>query len=102
MEEVTYSYKLYGGKQLKKILSKEEQKKYLELAVQGDYEAQEKIFEHNLRLVSNVINKYYYKEDLNQKEELFQIGSLGLWKAIQRFNPEFDTEFSNYAVPMIW
>jgi len=102
MEEVTYSYKLYGGKQLKKILSKEEQKKYLELAVQGDYEAQEKIFEHNLRLVSNVINKYYYKEDLNQKEELFQIGSLGLWIAIQRFNPEFDTEFSTYAVPMIW
>lgn len=100
MEQIMQSYNLYLNGQLKNALSKDEQKKYLELSAQGSYEAKQKIFEHNLRLVCNIINKYYYNFEYD-KEELFQIGSLGLWKAILGFNLEFDTEFSTYAVPMI-
>lgn len=53
----------------------------------------------NLKLVLSLVNKYNKKKDLSN--DLFQIGTLGLLKAIDNFNLELDVKFSTYAVPMI-
>ena len=71
MGENKNSYKLYGSN-LKKPLAPDEQAKYLELASQGNYEAQQKLFEHSLRLVGYVIATQY-KNIIVDKDELFQI-----------------------------
>ena len=87
--------------EIKNILPEEEQNKYLELASKGDYEAQQKLLEHNLGLVQKIINeKFYYLED-SIKEELFQIGSITLWKVILNYNSEFNAKLSSYAIPSI-
>jgi len=90
----------YGRTRFPKKLSTDEQNEYLKLAYEGDYNAQQKLFEHNLGLVANIIAKRFFDADYD-KEELFQIGCLGLWKAIQNFDISFNVMFSTYAVPMI-
>ena len=68
MAESKNSYNLYGIKKMEKPLPTEEQNQYLELAAQGDINAQEKILKHNLRLVCHVINTYFPNLDYNIKE----------------------------------
>lgn len=98
MSENKNSY-ILSDTNFKRPLSKEEQNKYLLLASQGNYEAQTKIFEHNLRLVIQVINGYSNFDC--DKEDLFQTGCEGLWKAIQNFDISQGVEFSTYAVAVI-
>ncbi len=65
----------------------------------GDKEAREVLIEKNLGLVHHIVKRF-----LNRgvdAEDLFQIGCIGLMKAIDRFNLGFDVKFSTYAVPMI-
>ena len=93
-------YNIYGTS-LKSTLSEEEQNKYLKLSYQGDYEAQQKLFEHNLKLVSFIVNQYFSYLNYNDKEEIFQIGSIGLWNAITKYNPSFNTRLSTYAFKTI-
>lgn len=92
---------LYSGIGLKQVLSSEEQKKHLELSSQGDQDSRNILFEHNLRLVAIVLNKHYYNSEYDN-EELFQVGCIGLWNAIQRFDFSFGNKFSTYAVPLIY
>ncbi len=73
--------------------------KTLALARAGDKTAQNKIVDDNLGLVYTVVKKFLGRG--YESEDLFQIGCLGLVKAISRFDTSFDVAFSTYAVPMI-
>lgn len=83
----------------KPLLSHEETMDLIDKSQQGDQDAREKLVEHNIGLIRSVlkgfINRGYDPEDL------FQIGSIGLLKAIDKFDSSFQVKFSTYAVPMI-
>ncbi len=65
----------------------------------GDKEARKILIENNLGLVHHIVKRFAHRGyDL---EDLFQIGSIGLIKAIDKFDLNFDVKFSTYAVPMI-
>ena len=82
-----------------KVLSNEEMillfKKYKE----GDLLAKETIVNGNLKLVLSILKKYNNRCD--NMDDLFQVGCIGLIKAIDNFDLSFDVKFSTYAVPMI-
>ena len=65
----------------------------------GDKEAREVLIEENLGLVHHVVKRFAGRGC--EMEDLFQIGSIGLMKAIDKFDLSFDVRFSTYAVPMI-
>ena len=79
---------------------KEEEKEQLFVRIkQGDQEAKEEYIKGNLRLVLSVIKRFSASNE--NPDDLFQIGCIGLIKAINNFNTELDVKFSTYAVPMI-
>ena len=65
----------------------------------GDKEAREQLVEENVGLVWCVVRRFYGRG--TEAEDLFQIGSIGLLKAIDKFDLDYDVKFSTYAVPMI-
>lgn len=65
----------------------------------GDKEAREVLIESNLGLVRHIVKRFAGRGC--EMEDLFQIGVIGLIKAIDKFNLEFEVKFSTYAVPMI-
>ena len=65
----------------------------------GDQQAKEKLVEQNLGLVGSIVKRFEHRG--HDKEELFQIGSIGLMKAIDKFDLTYQTAFSTYAVPLI-
>ena len=65
----------------------------------GDREAREEYVRGNLRLVLSVIKRFAGSNE--NPDDLFQIGCIGLMKAVDNFNTELDVKFSTYAVPMI-
>ena len=71
----------------------------LHRAKDGDAAAREKLVEGNLRLVLSVVQKFSNRGE--NLDDLFQVGCIGLMKAIDNFNPELDVRFSTYGVPMI-
>ncbi|TJX14705.1 RNA polymerase sporulation sigma factor SigF [Tissierella creatinini] len=85
-----------GGKAL---LSHEETTELIKRSQSGDSEAREKLVESNLGLIRSVI-KGFANRGIDF-EDIFQIGSIGLLKAIDKFDLSFDVKFSTYAVPMI-
>ena len=82
-----------------KTLSEERKRELLNLSKGGDSAAREELILGNLRLVLSVIGKYTSRGE--SANDLFQVGCIGLIKAIDNFNTEFDVKFSTYAVPMI-
>ena len=76
-----------------------EKKSLLSLAKNGDKYAREKLIDGNLRLVLSVIGRFSGKKE--SSDDLFQVGCIGLIKAVDNFNVELDVKFSTYAVPMI-
>ena len=70
-----------------------------EMAKQGDSNALEYLTETNLGLVKSVVKRFTGRG--YEAEDLFQVGSIGLIKAIHNFKAEFGVKFSTYAVPMI-
>lgn len=75
------------------------QKELFELARKGDQAAKEKIVSENTGLVWSVARRFMGRGyDL---EDIFQIGCIGLLKAIERFSFEYEVQFSTYAVPLI-
>ena len=82
-----------------KVLNDEEKKKLLVLIRQGDKGARNKLINGNLRLVLSIIQRFASRAD--NMDDLFQVGCIGLIKAIDNFNVELDVKFSTYAVPMI-
>lgn len=65
----------------------------------GEKNLKEIIMQNNISLVYSLINRY--KHTNNEKEDLFQIGCIGLLKAIDNFDTNFNVQFSTYAVPLI-
>lgn len=76
-------------------LSKEEELSLFIRKEAGDTQARDKLIEHNLRLVSHIIKKYYSSYD--NPDELLSIGSLGLIKAVDSFKASFGTRFATYG-----
>ncbi len=82
-----------------KTLTEEEKRELLKLAQEGDKQAREKLIMGNLRLVLSVSGRFNPKRD--SADDLFQVGCIGLIKAIDNFNLDLGVRFSTYAVPMI-
>lgn len=80
-------------------LSNAETLKMLERIRNHDYDARQQFIFANMRLVLSVIQKYIHTN--SNYDDLFQVGCIGLIKAIDNFNPTFNVKFSTYAVPMI-
>lgn len=70
-----------------------------ERAAAGDAVAREELVAANLPLVHSIVNRF--SASGREREDLFQIGCIGLLKAVDGFDPRFGTRFSTYAVPMI-
>lgn len=81
------------------ILKEEEKKALFERIKAGDELAKEEYIKGNLRLVLSVIRRFSNSNE--NADDLFQIGCVGLIKAINNFNTDLDVKFSTYAVPMI-
>ncbi len=80
-------------------LGDEEKNSLLRAAKNGDGEARDRLIYGNLRLVLSIMQRFSARCDC--PDDLFQIGCIGLIKAIDNFNTELDVKFSTYAVPMI-
>ena len=68
-------------------------------AHQGDKEARDTLFEENTGLIYSVARRFLGRGV--EMDDLFQIGSIGLLKAVDKFDPAFEVKFSTYAIPMI-
>ncbi len=82
-----------------KVLSEKEKTELLKKAKDGDNDAREKLVTGNLRLVLSVIQRFANRGE--NLDDLFQVGCIGLMKAIDNFDTSHDVRFSTYAVPMI-
>jgi len=82
-----------------KVLSDEEKRDLLQKARGGDEEARKELISGNLRLVLSIIQRFTGRRE--NLDDLFQVGCIGLIKAVDNFNVEMDVKFSTYAVPMI-
>ena len=82
-----------------KVLKSEESMELLRRARAGDMGAREELISGNLRLVLSVIQKFAGRGE--NVDDLFQVGCIGLIKAIDNFNIDMDVRFSTYGVPMI-
>jgi len=82
-----------------KVLSQEEMDGLLLRSKNGDAQAREKLIEGNLRLVLSVIQRFEKRGEC--PDDLFQVGCIGLIKAISNFDPGKQVRFSTYGVPMI-
>lgn len=71
----------------------------IKLAQAGDVKAKEDIINENMGLVWSIVKRFTNRG--YEAEDLFQIGSIGLLKCIDKFNLDYDVKFSTYAVPMI-
>ncbi len=81
-----------------KVLKEKEKIELLKKARNGDLKAREELIKGNLRLVLSVIQRFQNRGET--MDDLFQVGVIGLIKAIDNFNLDLDVKFSTYAVPM--
>ena len=84
-----------GGGSFPKPLSEKQEREYLLRMKKGDQEARSKLIEHNLRLVAHIIKKYYGAQ--GEQDDLVSIGTIGLIKAVNTFDPDKNIRLSSYA-----
>ena len=77
----------------------DETMRLIEMAHEGDKEARDRLVTENMGLIWSIVRRFTGRG--YDPEDLFQIGSIGLMKAIDKFDMSFDVKFSTYAVPMI-
>ncbi|MDE6580610.1 MAG: RNA polymerase sporulation sigma factor SigG, partial [Ruminiclostridium sp.] len=82
-----------------KVLKEAEKIELLKKIKEGDMKAREELINGNLRLVLSVIQRFNGRGE--NPDDLFQVGVIGLIKAIDNFDTSLDVKFSTYAVPMI-
>ena len=82
-----------------KVLKEKEKMELLKKAKEGDTKAREDLINGNLRLVLSVIQRFLNRGE--NPDDLFQVGCIGLIKAIDNFDVSHDVKFSTYAVPLI-
>jgi RNA polymerase sporulation-specific sigma factor len=87
------------GNNKAETLTDEEVKQLIEKSQQGDKAARDILVEKNMRLVWSVVQRFINRG--YDPDDLFQIGSIGLIKSIDKFDLSYDVRFSTYAVPMI-
>ena len=80
-------------------LKKDFEAELFERMAGGDKDARSKLIEHNLRLVSHIIRKYYASYE--SPEELLSIGSIGLIKAVDTFSNKYGTKFATYGAKCV-
>lgn len=80
------------------LLTDEEFQRLITEYHSGNREAKNLIIQHNLRLVMSIAQRFSNRGEL---DDLFQIGCIGLMKAVDKFNPTYGVKFSTYAVPVI-
>lgn len=81
------------------VLSEAEKKRLLIAAREGDAAARQTMIQGNLRLVLSVVQRFSGRGEC--MDDLFQVGCIGLIKAIDNFDPQLNVRFSTYGVPMI-
>jgi RNA polymerase sporulation-specific sigma factor len=82
-----------------KTLTSDEKQELLKKASKGDKNARQMLIDGNLRLVLSIVQRFSNRNE--NADDLFQVGCIGLIKAVDNFNTELDVKFSTYAVPMI-
>lgn len=82
-----------------KTLSNDEMMELIRRSQAGDEKARKKLVEGNLKLVLSVIQRFVGRGE--NPDDLFQVGCIGLLKAIANFDTTKDVRFSTYGVPMI-
>ena len=82
-----------------KVLTDEEKDELLRRTKEGDEEARKCLIDGNLKLVLSIVQRFSSRGE--NPDDLFQIGCVGLIKAVDNFNTELNLKFSTYAVPMI-
>ncbi len=82
-----------------KVLSSEEQTVLFQKLKEGDKQVKEELINGNLKLVLSILKKFQNRTD--NMDDLFQVGCIGLIKAIDNFDLSHEVKFSTYAVPMI-
>ncbi len=81
------------------VISEKEKIALIEKAQAGDMEARDKMISSNLRLVLSVVQRFSNRGE--NLDDLFQVGCIGLIKAVENFDISQNVRFSTYAVPMI-
>ena len=81
------------------VLSAKKTDELLKKSAAGDKQARDELIRGNLRLVLSVVQRFQGRGE--SPDDLFQVGCIGLMKAIDKFDCSFDVKFSTYAVPMI-
>lgn len=81
------------------VLNDDKKRELLIRAQAGDFAAREELIYGNLRLVLSIIQRFSNRNE--NVDDLFQVGCVGLIKAVDNFNTELEVKFSTYAVPMI-
>ena len=82
-----------------KVLTDAEKRELLIKTKAGDTAARQELINGNLRLVLSVVQRFTGRRE--NLDDLFQVGCIGLVKAVDNFNIELDVKFSTYAVPII-
>jgi|SRR5690554_3525188 len=82
-----------------KVLTVKEMDSLFQKKIKGDKEARERLIQGNLRLVLSVLKQFHNRGE--NIDDLFQVGCVGLVKAVDNFDPSIGVRFSTYAVPMI-
>lgn len=81
------------------LLTEEESRELLLAAREGDMRARERLCVANMRLVRSIVRRFAFSG--RDQEDLFQVGCIGLLKAIDKFDLSYEVCFSTYAVPLI-
>ena len=81
------------------VLTKEEQENLFKQMKEGDEFAKERLIRGNLKLVLSILKKFNHRTE--NMDDLFQIGCIGLIKAVENFDLSYEVRFSTYSVPMI-
>ena len=89
------SLRISGGGSFPKPLTAEEERMYLQRSAAGDLEARNILIERNLRLVAHIMKKYYSQSA--DQEDLISIGTIGLIKAINTYQPAKNIKLATYA-----
>ena len=94
-----FTLRLSGSGSFPRPLTAAEEREWLQRYAQGDPDARNVLIEHNLRLVSHIIKKYYVQA--SDQEDLVSIGTIGLIKGISSFDPNKGARLATYAARCI-
>lgn len=95
MNSLLLMLRIAPGESFAKPLSRDDEQKYLALWAAGDIAARNKLVEHNMRLVSHIMKKYFTQTD--DIEDLISIGTIGLIKGVNTYRPDKGVRLATYA-----